>query len=40
MDTDRLKTIIDEWYDYIGKNDLVGLEKSIEMPIKDFIFGD
>ena len=37
MDSERLKIIIDEWYDYIGKNDLVGLEKLIEMPIKDFI---
>lgn len=37
MNIDRLKIIIDEWYEYIIKEDLDELEKDIEMPIKDFI---
>lgn len=37
MNTNRLKIIIDEWYEYIDKEDLVELEQDIEMPLKDFV---
>lgn len=37
MNKEKIRDIIDEWYKYLGKEDIEQLEKDIEMPFKEFI---